>query len=84
MSDKVYHTRKNMTWKDVKSAMSRVKKFRKSGFYLEVEEQESMLYNLVAAIPQHRPPRKINPAQPFYTTRLWGPTKDKISNQKSP
>lgn len=38
MHDVCYDARYSATWADVKRAMSRIKKFRKDGFYLEVKE----------------------------------------------
>ncbi len=74
MSNKIYHTRKNMPWTDVKKAMSRVKKFRKKGFYLEVEEQPAWEYEVRSVIAPERWPKKVK-AGAHYTTRLWGPVK---------
>lgn len=72
--DKCYSICHGMTWADVKRAMTRVKKFRKQGFYLIIEQEPGAIYSEERS---YLKPSKIWKVAkpPTFTGKLMGPVK---------
>ena len=68
MQDVCYAVNHNFTFAEVKTAMKRIKKFLKDGFYLHVEENPPERACLIAHGKR---------MEPIYTVRVMGPPKFK-------
>ena len=70
LEDKCYAIRNDVTWTDLKKAMSRVKKLRKQGVYLIVEHNDDASHKEVIRKTYKNTIR--SPLQTF-TVRVMGP-----------
>ena len=70
-ADVCYSVRYNMSWADLKRALTRVKKFRKQGLYLVADQNEGS----VELIETNTKARSIVSQNQTFTVRVMGPKK---------
>lgn len=74
-ADVCYSVRYNMSWADLKRALTRVKKFRKQGLYLVADQNEGSVELIETKTKTNTKARSIVSQNQTFTVRVMGPKK---------